>query len=196
MNTIIDIITDHLWAVSWQVTILIAVIWLVDRLSFRASSLFRYWLWMIVLLRLCVPVSIELPTGIDTSSFINTVEKKVADLRYRHVPVYETGDTSPLADLPLVRDRVKTILTPDYNVTVNSPAITLQQKIFFLWYTVFVVICIYIAARTIAMIRRLKLCVPVDRPEVISMLGELSSQMGLKKPAGLYYMERDLGDIP
>ena len=185
----------HLWAVSWQVTILIAVIWLVDRLSFRASSLFRYWLWMIVLLRLCIPISIELPTGIDTS-FILNMGKKVDDFRYRNVPIYETGDTSPLFDLPLVRNRLKSSRAPDYDSMQKTTGIPLRKIIFFMWYAAFIVICTYIAARTIAMARRLKLCVPVERPEVMSMMGDISTQIGLKKPVGLYYMERDLGDIP
>ncbi|MCE5249377.1 T9SS type A sorting domain-containing protein [bacterium] len=54
----------HLWTVSLQVTVLVAVIWIVDRLSFRASSLFRYWLWLIVLARLCIPVNLDIPGGI------------------------------------------------------------------------------------------------------------------------------------
>ena len=47
-------IARHLLLVSWQVSILIGVIWLIDRLSLRASSLFRYWLWCIVPVRLCI----------------------------------------------------------------------------------------------------------------------------------------------
>ena len=74
---IIDQFPRQLWSVSWQAAILIAIIWLIDRLSFRASSLFKYWLWCIVLLRLCIPVSIELPTGIIDTTVTGRIEQKV-----------------------------------------------------------------------------------------------------------------------
>ena len=71
---IAETVFRHLWSVSWQVSILVAVIWLVDRLSFRASSLFRYWLWMIVVLRLCIPGNLSLPSG--TESFLGDISEK------------------------------------------------------------------------------------------------------------------------
>ena len=53
-----------LWDLSWQIAILVGVIGLISRLSWKASPNFRYWLWCIVLFRLCIPVELTLPIGI------------------------------------------------------------------------------------------------------------------------------------
>ncbi len=193
--SIAETIIHHLWSVSWQVTILAAIIWLIDRLSFRATPMFRYWLWMIVLVRLCIPVSIELPTGIDTS-FINRLEKKVADFRYRHVPEYETGDEMPSPLTLPVRKRLDTIPSAVYDALYDPPSMTAVHKIFFAWYAAFVVICIYIAARTFAIIHRLKSCRTVVKPELVSLLDDLSRDMGITRPVKLLYIDNDIGDVP
>ena len=68
MTTLLNVLSErlipHLWAVSWQVSILFAIVWIVEKLSFRASSLFKYWLWMIVLIRLCIPLNLAIPGGL------------------------------------------------------------------------------------------------------------------------------------
>jgi len=195
MSYVTETIIRHLWSVSWQVTILVAIIWLVDRLSFRASPLFRYWLWMIVLIRLCVPVSIELPTGIDTS-FINRVGEKVADFRHRNIPVYETGDERPSPIEFPVRKQIDPIPSAVFDSLYDPPSMTAVHKIFFVWYAAFIVICIYISARTLAIIRRLKSCKSVEKPELVSLLYDLSRDMGISRPVKLLYMDNDIGDVP
>lgn len=190
-----ETIIHLIWSVSWQVTILAALIWLIDRLSFRATPMFRYWLWMIVLVRLCIPVSIELPTGIDTS-FINRLEKNVADFRYRNIPVYETGDEMPSPIEFPARMQLDTIPSADFDARYGPPPMTVAHKIFFVWYAVFIVICIYIAARTLAIIRRLKHCRTVEKPELVSLLDDLSRDMRITRPVKLLYMDKDIGDVP
>ena len=60
-----ETITRNLWTVSWQVSILVGIIWIVNCLSRKASSLFRYWLWFIVLVRLCMPVILTLTVSVQ-----------------------------------------------------------------------------------------------------------------------------------
>lgn len=68
MNTFVNL-SDwwfrSFWALSWQITVLAAMVWLVSLAFRRASPSFRYGLWCIVLIRLCVPVSIALPVGVS-----------------------------------------------------------------------------------------------------------------------------------
>ncbi|MFC1693716.1 hypothetical protein ACFL1R_09450, partial [Candidatus Latescibacterota bacterium] len=68
LSSLAGIVTRNLWVVSWQITILVGIVWIIDRLSRRTSSLFRYWLWCIVLIRLCIPVNLTLP--VDFEEFI------------------------------------------------------------------------------------------------------------------------------
>ena len=58
-------IARHLWAVSWQVAVLAAVIAAVECAARKASPLFRYGLWMIVLIRLAVPVAFTVPESAE-----------------------------------------------------------------------------------------------------------------------------------
>lgn len=76
-----------LWAISWQTTVLVALIAVVAFFARRASASFRYALWCIVLIRLCLPVSLSLPMGMATwggqstlhASAIETVPSMQAD---------------------------------------------------------------------------------------------------------------------
>ncbi|MFC1574169.1 M56 family metallopeptidase, partial [Candidatus Latescibacterota bacterium] len=180
--------------VSWQVTILIAIIWLVDRLSFRASPLFKYWLWCIVLVRLCIPVSIELPTGIDLS-FFSLVEKNVTGPISRHMPVQKTGEKHMYPGmLPVSEEFDRNSYTSEYR-DESHVRITVS-KIFFVWYSLFIVIGLYIGARSFAIIRRLKYCRTVDKPELTAMFNNLCRAMGIKRPVKLLYMDSDIGDVP
>jgi len=49
-----------LWAVSVQVTILAVFIWIIGLFA-AGTALFRYALWSLVLLRLCLPMDFSLP---------------------------------------------------------------------------------------------------------------------------------------
>ena len=60
-DSMFSAIGHTLWAVSWQIAVLIAFIGILSLFFRRAASSFRYFLWCIVLLRLCIPVKLELP---------------------------------------------------------------------------------------------------------------------------------------
>ena len=79
LNELSNYIAHHLWAVSWQVTILVGIIWIVDRFSRKASSEFRYVLWCIILIRLCLPFGLTLPVGIELNlnRFFETNEQVI-----------------------------------------------------------------------------------------------------------------------
>ena len=62
----IDNAARVIWIVGVEAAFLIAVVWIVERLSHRTSSLFRYWLWIIVLVRLCIPVDVNPPENVKT----------------------------------------------------------------------------------------------------------------------------------
>ena len=55
LDSMFAAIGHTLWAVSWQVAVLIAFIGVLALFFRKASSSFRYFLWCIVLARLCIP---------------------------------------------------------------------------------------------------------------------------------------------
>ena len=102
-------LVQHLWAVSWQVSILIGLIWIVDKLAFRASSIFRYLLWCIVLVRLCIPVNLTLPVDIE-QFFFNKTGIDVPDIN-SVVPFKAVTDEFRFKTLPLNPSIRTTLLT-------------------------------------------------------------------------------------
>ena len=153
MISLCEIMARHLWSVSWQVSILIGVIWFIDRLSVRASSLFRYWLWCIVLARLCIPVAIELPTGIVPSFGLGAVMKVPSP---RNLPVFRTlTDTiDPTSTLPLYNEKAN---NPDLSVSdAHTPYIDPYRYLFFVWLAAVTIIVLALIAHVVVIRRRLR----------------------------------------
>ena len=65
LTVVFENIARHLWTVSWQVAVITAVVAVVDLVARKASPLFRYGLWMIVLVRLAVPVAFTVPESAE-----------------------------------------------------------------------------------------------------------------------------------
>ncbi len=59
-----EAVSRTLWALSWQVAVLVLLVWAAAAFFRKASPNFRYCLWCTVLLRLCVPAVLALPGGI------------------------------------------------------------------------------------------------------------------------------------
>ncbi|MFC1574170.1 M56 family metallopeptidase [Candidatus Latescibacterota bacterium] len=190
---ILETIIHNLWSVSWQVTILIAVIWLIDRLSFRASSLFKYWLWCIVLVRLCIPVSIELPTGIDTS-FTERIEQNAPGLN--KLPVLRTlsDDFKPLVLSPSPKGPVIVSETPLRKSLL--PSLTAIQLLGIIWIVTVTAIVITLFVHVIVISRRLKHSKPIHNPDLVSLLEKLAGKIGISRPVRLLYLDESIGDVP
>ena len=188
-NFLSEQLTRHLWAVSWQVSILIGLIWIIDRLSFRASSLFRYMLWCIVLLRLCIPVSMTIPVSIE--KFF--VHKTGID-----IPVINT--MIPL-DPITQRFEFKTLSLSTSMENPPEPAELNASKALYdyagiLWFTAVFLICALILVRVLWIKHLLKRCAPVKRPDLCSMATSLRCEMGIRRPVGLFYINMKNVDVP
>lgn len=56
---------SRLWLLSWQAAVLIGVMWVISAACRRATPSFRYGLWCIVLIRLCLPFPLTVPWGVS-----------------------------------------------------------------------------------------------------------------------------------
>jgi hypothetical protein len=60
--------SGHWWAwmvpMAWQVSVLALVVWGLTAVLRKHSPHLRYWLWMLVLVRLVLPPTLSLPTGV------------------------------------------------------------------------------------------------------------------------------------
>lgn len=70
--------------VAWQVSVLALVVWGLTALLRRRSPHVRYWLWMLVLLRLFLPPTLSLPTGVG--NVVEPPRPMRPDYVRRHMP--------------------------------------------------------------------------------------------------------------
>ncbi len=65
LNAVGRMFCSHAWSVSLQVSVLIAVLLVVDLLlRRRVRAVVRYAMWMLVFVKLLLPPTLSLPTGI------------------------------------------------------------------------------------------------------------------------------------
>ncbi|MBA7699721.1 hypothetical protein ES703_108420 [subsurface metagenome] len=184
----------HLWAVSWQVSILFVIIWIVDRLSFRSSSLFRYWLWLIVLFRLCIPVNLTLPGGLG-HVIMENIGIGLPNLRSLMVKSDGADGFGFQEILPSLADDMtgnQATIEPVEHADSN----TVSDVAGIVWLVSVGVICAFILYRIIWISRCLRVCKPVKRKDLCLLFQRLKEDFGLNHAIGLYYMDIDNIDVP
>ena len=184
METFISLagkVTSHLWSVSWQVSILVILIWIVARLSWRASSSFRYWLWCIVLLRLMIPINLSLPFG-QGQKIGDIVGFYIQALNYKFFG--HTFISHINGELNILE-----------NALLTSKLSQIEIAGIFWFFSIFV-IGLLILARAYSINRCLKDCSPVQRPDLKALLKRLVLQMGIKHPVQLFYMDMYNINVP
>ena len=55
---------DWMWPMAWQVVVLATAVLVVTLLARKRSAHLRYWLWCLVLVKLCLPPHLAFVTGI------------------------------------------------------------------------------------------------------------------------------------
>jgi len=100
---------DWMTRMSWQVAVLVAVVLAISLLARKASARFRYLLWCLVLLKLCLPPGIAFVTGIG-QWFPLTPEAPLQTSTVEALPAPTLGEfvpgpsyqTAPFAEAPAV----------------------------------------------------------------------------------------------
>ncbi|MFC1541672.1 M56 family metallopeptidase [Candidatus Latescibacterota bacterium] len=184
----------HLWAVSWQVSILFLVIWIVERLSFKASSLFRYWLWLIVLIRLCIPLNLTLPEsinhlftekiGIEIPSIQSFVERNEIPDGFGFQELTHSGINENTGNFSTIEPAKSALSEKISDVAAK------------IWLVLFLFIGSLILYRIIRVNRSLNRCEPIKRKDLCSLFGKLKKDMGLNSSVGLYNIDIDNTDMP
>ncbi len=182
-----DTIIHNLRAVSWQVTILIGIIWIISLGGRRLSSEFRYWLWCIVLLRLCIPVGLFFPIGIkiDTDRIVEQYTHSIPILRSN---LEKSGDISTSTDL------IPPPFEPAKNNSIeekvaNIPRMTGNTIIALIWIFGVLLIASAIIWRVVRLRSRLKKCPAIERQDLLALINSLCKDMGITRRVQLHYME-------
>jgi len=193
-SEILESIASHLWAVSWQVSILIALIWVSSLFGRKSSSNFRYWLWCIVIVRLCIPAGLTLPVSFD----LNLKSAVVSHISTMTTEPSEPEKTPPVQSLNTVSapnpEGLRSIQAPETSATV--PPLTITAVIGLLWLAGVLSILTVIIWRVLRLQKRLKTSPVITRPDLREMLERLVGDMGIKRPIHLHYMELERINSP
>ncbi|MFA6471457.1 MAG: M56 family metallopeptidase, partial [Candidatus Latescibacterota bacterium] len=176
--------TGHtLWAISLQVAVLIAFIGILALFFRKASSSFRYFLWCIVLVRLCIPFKLELPflswsrlkslISVHLPSFSHEVDLPSLFYTPPEIPVVSGGTAMP-APIPGI-------------LPVNEPE-TIPIILAVLWLLVVLGTGILIIRFIMRTHRLLEQCPSIERVELVDLLKSLCQKMGIKRIVPLRYL--------
>lgn len=174
--------SQTLWALSWQIGVLVGVVWLVSLTLRRSSPNFRYWLWCIVLVRLCIPATLALPAGVsgDVRRAVESSAPAVLFAAQRTVeppvmPLPEMGgsisgaesgrDPAPMSRSPLVQSKL--------------PELPLGAKLTLVWTAVSLGLLVLVAVKSFRVRRMLQGWPEVARPELQLLLGSLRSRCSI-----------------
>lgn len=171
LDSLFAAIGHTLWAVSWQIAVLIAFIGVLSLFFRKASSSFRYFLWCIVLVRLCIPMELKLPFG-------------ASDM----VP--------PLNDIVFLSPENLHDLFP---VSIQSGGISTMgapEIIALFWLGILALILCLIIARFIQIRKMLAFCSPVVRPDLCNLLQRIRRELGMKQSVRLLTTDDDTIQTP
>ena len=187
LNELSNYIAIHLWAISWQVSILIGVILIISLISRKVSSEFRYWLWCIVLIRLCIPLGLELPIGIELNldRFFEINDQVITEKQI----VSETSSQIQSEETFQVHKEktVKDIVAPSKAIILSS--LTLKKILILFWVIGILLIGTMILWRVMKLHIQLKYCPIIERPDLETLLRRLCKKMGIKQRVSLHYLE-------
>ena len=187
MNAAADVLSENLMSVSLQVSILIAIIWLVSLLAKRASSEFRYLLWCIVLVRLCIPVGFNLP-------FLPSFNS--GDLITKNYQVNTKTDETQIRNGTDATDVTNTAVI--YRPGIKEPAVSQEAVAMkpdyrmiavILWFSGVLLITAITIIRNLILLRKLKKCPTIQREELNNLLENLCRRIGIRHTVSLHYMD-------
>lgn len=151
--------------VSWQTTVLFGFVALVSLVFRRAPANFRYVLWCLVLLRLCIPAGFSLPVEIG------------ADLRETAEPLARAA-MAPLQHTTAAAAR-------SVAATVGRPGLPQEAALTLLWISVVAGGALFAALRGRQARRFLKNCAAVERAELEELAHQLKVRCGIKRAISL-----------
>jgi beta-lactamase regulating signal transducer with metallopeptidase domain/uncharacterized GH25 family protein/thiol-disulfide isomerase/thioredoxin len=198
---------DSLWAVSWQASILVALVLLASLVSRKASPTFRYWLWCIVLLRLCLPMNLTLPIGAAhhlrhfARNFAAITAKIPASAKRTESIEAVQGpaptNLEPTNYTPMVEPRSATS-TIEGRPIANRAAVanSIANCIGPGWFMLVILFGGSIVWRTVRITKRLRACPAIQRSDIVVLCKRLCADLGIKQKVQLHYMDIEKTNSP
>jgi beta-lactamase regulating signal transducer with metallopeptidase domain len=203
LRTLADQWAQTLWAVSWQVSVLVVLVWVISLASRKASPNFRYWLWCIVLVRLCLPVNLTLPIGAEhhvrqgirivAAAVIKKPAARIISGHIQSMPAASDQNMKPA-------DRVSISGSAAASQALNSVAsghrLTIGTSIGLSWFVLVTIFGGSILWRSLRISKWLKTCPTIQRSDLVALCNRLCSEIGMKRPVQLRCMDIEKADSP
>jgi prepilin-type processing-associated H-X9-DG protein len=170
-------------AMSWQVSLVVAVVFALSLLARKASARFRYALWCLVLIKLCLPPTFSLVTGIgrwlpavrpeSVKSFVESdaISKMAAPISDAPLPSRDLFTTSPQRELPPASTEVASSAHP----RLHYPA-----ALFALWLAGVLFLAILLGFQYKKMRGTLLGASPVKDRDALGLIDEAKASLGVK----------------
>lgn len=174
-------IARTLWTVSLQ-----AVVPAADLAVRGMSARLRYWLWFVVLARLCIPMAVPLPAQVH--SYLTGW--------MAHTPATEEPAPPPMEPLANFSGPQTFAPIPDLPSSASSAGEPVDRPFAFkeipvgpvagmLWLAGVAAFLLVIAGRTRRMIGIVRASEPITRADITELAAKLAADMGLRHPAAL-----------
>jgi beta-lactamase regulating signal transducer with metallopeptidase domain len=180
---------DQVWPMVWQSSLLIVLAAAASRTVLRKSSAqLRYGLWCVVLLRLMIPPTLDLPTSIGHWG---------TPVMQRHAPMIVQGErfqpaVSEFMRQPLV-SQVKTepMAMPVIDLASPELSITLSTALMLLWMFATTLLTILLAVR-ISRFHRIIHGAALASDQLLQFVDRARTQMRIRRPVVALITESDI----
>lgn len=161
---------EALWRLSVQAALLIGLAWLAEAVLRRASPTLRYGLWCLVLARLCVPLPLSLPVGVEPQvrGRVEAALVRVAEPAFASTAA-PSGGAAAYAEA--------------------GPGTWGWAAAGWAWFAAAGALGVATAWRTYRSCRRAASAPLVLRESAVALVDDLRAQLGLACPVGLHYEE-------
>ena len=184
-----------LWTISWQITILFVLIGLISLISRKASPNFRYWLWCIILLRLCLPIELKLPIGMGERIWQTVItvpyliNEEVANENIstpaQSVPISPSSSSEITSAVLSSPDQVN---IPDESI-VSNPDLSFEEITTVIWALAVLIIMMFLIMRAVYIYNSLKESEVIENPELVRLLKRLCIELGIRQSVELHYLD-------
>ncbi|MCE5249067.1 M56 family metallopeptidase [bacterium] len=171
----------YLWPVTWQISILVVAVIVIERLFRRSATMFRYLLWCLVLARLCLPLN----------HIIRYVSRLFPE-RAAHM-VHKAGELYGMTFNTII-DVPGSFLSVEHSghsfPELFLLFISAAYCIGLLGYMVLAFISFF---RTRQLLRH---CVPVINSDILALFGKLTRELNIRQPVELLSIDTEKVKMP
>ncbi|MBM4152322.1 MAG: M56 family metallopeptidase, partial [Kiritimatiellaceae bacterium] len=173
-----------IWSLSWQLAVLVFLVWLVSLFCKNQSPGFRYLLWCVVLVRLCFPVDLSLPIPIAVGGHV----EKAAEVSI--AAVFIEPQHSRLPAFPRMNEpQFEPSFAPQATaMDFSQPApvaepepIALSVPLVAAWAIIAIALAGLVMFRLIQANLFLRRCPPITDPDFLQHLETLRQSVGVRQ---------------